>query len=269
MTRRLPFSRPVGTQARPTSRVRASAGRPDSSVSWRVGAASVAAVLLVGLLFALWPDLDLILAREFARPSGGFVGDTGPGRLLRRIFQTLPFLLLGGLAACYALRRLGSLAVWAPNKAGLLMLAASLALGPGLLVNTLLKDHSHRPRPVQVTQFGGPFAFRPFYRFDGDCQRNCSFVSGEGSLSTWTLAPALLAPPPYRIVAVTAALVLATATSLLRMAFGGHFASDSLLAALFTWLVILGCWRWAARLAGDPPGFDRTPSATQPSGPDP
>ena len=31
-------------------------------------------------------------------------------------------------------------------------------------------------------------------------------------------------------------------SGLLRMAFGGHFLSDTLLAALFTWLVIVGTW---------------------------
>ena len=130
----------------------------------------------------------------------------------------------------------------------------SLALGPGLLVNTMLKDHSHRPRPAQVQQFGGLEAFRPFYRFDGACLRNCSFVSGEGSTAFWTVAPALLVPLAYRAPAVAAALLFGAMTGLLRMAFGGHFLSDTVFGALLTWLVILACWRLAALLAGEPPG---------------
>jgi len=118
----------------------------------------------------------------------------------------------------------------------------SLALGPGLLVNVGLKDHWHRPRPVQVTAFGGPDAFRPFDTRDGQCRRNCSFVSGEGSSSFWTVAPALLAPPPWRTLALGAALLFAAATGLLRMAFGGHFLSDTLFAALLTWFVIAATW---------------------------
>ena len=181
------------------------------------------------------------------------MGDSETGRVLRLMFELPPLALLAGATACFVLRRLG-FRVWAPNGAALLMLATSLALGPGVLVNVGLKDHAHRPRPIQVTEFGGPFVFRPFYRFDGACHRNCSFVSGEGSSAAWVLAPALLAPPPWRVVSITAALVFGAAPSLLRMAFGGHVTADSLFAALFSWIVILGCWRAATRLAKEPPG---------------
>ncbi len=87
-------------------------------------------------------------------------------------------------------------------------------------------------------------------------------MSGEGSTAFWTVAPALLAPPPWRATAVGAAVAFGVAASLLRMAFGGHFLSDSLFAGLFTWLVILLCWRLVARLAG------RSPSAGSAEGPD-
>ena len=123
-------------------------------------------------------------------------------------------------------------------------LLASLALGPGLLVNGVLKENSHRPRPEQTVEFGGPWRFRPYEDFDGECRRNCSFVSGEVAASAWTLAPALLAPPPFRVLAVGAALAFTAATGALRMSFGGHYLSDVLLAALFTFLIVLGLYRW-------------------------
>jgi membrane-associated phospholipid phosphatase len=115
----------------------------------------------------------------------------------------------------------------------------TLAAGPWLLVNEGLKEHSGRPRPGHVAQFGGKAEFRPFGRFDGSCATNCSFVSGEAAAAAWTLAPALLAPPPWRAAAVAASLVFTLATSALRMAFGGHFLSDALFAALFVWLIVL------------------------------
>jgi membrane-associated PAP2 superfamily phosphatase len=124
-----------------------------------------------------------------------------------------------------------------------------MALGPGLLVNGILKDHSHRPRPVRVREFGGSAAFRPWYRFDGACARNCSFASGEVSGAFWTTAPAMLAPPWIRGTAIVAALVFGTADSLLRLAFGGHFLSDALLAALFT-LIIIGIVARALGITG-------------------
>ena len=68
-----------------------------------------------------------------------------------------------------------------PTGRNLAFLALTLALGPGLLVNGLIKEHSHRPRPFQTQDFGGPWQFRPFGDFDGQCTTDCSFVSGETS----------------------------------------------------------------------------------------
>ena len=125
-----------------------------------------------------------------------------------------------------------------------LFLSLSLALGPGLLVNVVLKEHSQRPRPVQTLDLGGQWEFRPWYRFDGQCERNCSFVSGEAASAFWTVAPAMLAPPPVRPVAVAGALLFGAATAALRMAFGGHYLSDVLLAGLFTLLIALILYRF-------------------------
>ncbi len=216
--------------------------KPPFLVSNRGVALAVALVILVVAVFALDPSLDLGASRFFYRGDGRFVGVTPLGRGLRQALYLVPFLLLAGAAALYGLRRLGR-GVPAPTGRALAMLALSLALGPGLLVNTVLKDHWHRPRPVQVTDFGGPEAFRPVGLPGGACRRNCSFVSGEGAASFWSVAPALIVPPPWRAAALAAALVYAAATGLLRMAFGGHFLSDTLLAALFTWLVVAATWR--------------------------
>ena len=118
------------------------------------------------------------------------------------------------------------------------MLWLTLAIGPGLLVNVLFKDHSHRPRPVQIREFGGTMEFRPWYRFDGSCQVNCSFVSGEASEAFWMLAPASLAPPPLLPYSVAAALIFGLAVSGLRLAYGGHFFSDVIFAAVLMILII-------------------------------
>ncbi len=198
--------------------------------------------VVVLALFALDPGLDLAAAGLFYEGGGRFAAVTPAGEALRRLFYLAPFALLLGAVALYLARRRGA-RVPAPSGRAMLVLALSLALGPGLLVNVVLKDHWHRPRPVQVTAFGGRQAFRPVGLPGGGCARNCSFVSGEGAAAFWSVAPALMAAPPFRAVALAAALVYAAATGLLRMGFGGHFLSDTLLAALFTWLVIAAVWR--------------------------
>jgi membrane-associated phospholipid phosphatase len=204
--------------------------------------AALSATLACLALFALWPDLDLAVARKFF-DAGHFIGRTRTGEIFRSVFYDGPFVILGLLLLAYGARRLGRTRR-GPDGRAIFFLLASLALGPGLLVNGVLKENSHRPRPEQTVEFGGPWRFRPYETFDGECRRNCSFVSGEVATSAWTLAPALLAPPPFRVLAVGAALAFTAATGALRMSFGGHYLSDVLLAALFTFLIVLGLYRW-------------------------
>lgn len=199
--------------------------------------------LLTALVFAGWPELDLRVSAAFYRGNGHFVAAGRLGDAVRQIFLVVPFAVLVTFGLLYLARRVGRRIGWGPSGRALVMLMASLALGPGLLVNVVLKDHWHRPRPVQVVAFGGADPFRPYDRLDGLCVRNCSFVSGEGASAFWTVAPALLLPPPWRAVALLSALCFAAAAGTLRMAFGGHFLSDTIFAALFTWLVIAACWR--------------------------
>jgi lipid A 4'-phosphatase len=124
-----------------------------------------------------------------------------------------------------------------PARAAL-FLVVSLVLGPGLLVNTVLKDHWARPRPGMVTDFGGNMTFRPWWDPRGACADNCSFVSGETSSAVWLAAPALLVPLPWRFAALTGVAVYAAGIAAMRLLLGGHFLSDVLFAAIFTGLVI-------------------------------
>src|SRR5262249_33116625 len=96
-----------------------------------------------------------------------------------------------------------------PGRA-IIFLIATLALGPGLLVNVILKDHWGRPRPIDVTQFGGRQHFVAWWDPRGNCPANCSFVSGDVSGAFWTMAPAALAPPQWRALAYGAAFALGT-----------------------------------------------------------
>jgi membrane-associated phospholipid phosphatase len=193
------------------------------------------------VMFAGAPEIDLIVAAHFY-DAGHFIGRSPAGEFWRRAFYDAPYVLLALLLAAYVARWRGRISR-GPGGRAIVFLIGSLALGPGLLVNGLLKEVSHRPRPEQTLEFGGPWRFRPFEAFDGACQSNCSFVSGEVATSAWTLAPALLAPPPLRAAAIGAALLFTAATAALRMAFGGHYLSDALFAALFTFLIVLVFYR--------------------------
>lgn len=212
----------------------------------RVLMALALALVGVGLVFGLWPELD-IATTKWVYDYSGFLGASEIAREARDILRKAPFWLLSALVALALLRGFLVKGAPAPSLRALVFLGASLLVGSGLIVNLGLKDHSHRPRPVHVRAFGGDQEFRPWYRFDGTCIHNCSFASGEAASGAWMLAPALLTPPPFTAAAVTGAVAFAVATSALRIAFGAHFLSDVLFGGLISAFVVVAMWRVYAR----------------------
>jgi lipid A 4'-phosphatase len=188
-------------------------------------------------VFALWPRLDLVVAHLFY-DNGGFMGHEALDRFGRDFFRVTPFVVLALYAALWLASLRGVAVRWAPSGRAMIFLIATIAIGPGLIVNLGLKDHMHRPRPVQTQEFNGPSPFQPWYEDDGQCKKNCSFVSGEAATGFWMVAPASLLPPPWRGPAIAAAFLFGIGASLLRMAFGGHYLSDVLLGGLITLIVV-------------------------------
>jgi lipid A 4'-phosphatase len=113
-----------------------------------------------------------------------------------------------------------------------LAIAAYLA-GPILLVNGVLKAYSGRPRPIDVTLFGGDLGFMPVGDFSGACLSNCSFVSGEAAAAGWLLCLIPLLRGPWRHVIAALLIDISFAAPLLRVVMGSHFLSDAMLG----WLI--------------------------------
>lgn len=123
-------------------------------------------------------------------------------------------------------------------------LLCSLAVGPGLVVNLILKDSWGRPRPSTIREFGGGDIYVPPLVMSDQCDRNCSFSSGHGALGFWPVALALLAPPAWRPVAVAAAVVFGAMVGFVRIAQGGHFLSDVVVSAIITVAIIRMFHKW-------------------------
>src|SRR5437016_8479505 len=210
-------------------------------------ALAVAATL--GLVFGLRRDLDLKLAALFFDPErGGFWRAYDPVYLRARDVAVW----LVTLVAAPAVVALAAKFVWPrrpliiPGRAIVLMLV-TLALAPGVVANLVLKEHWGRPRPIDVTEFGGDEHFRPWWDPRGDCPKNCSFIGGEASAAFWTIAPAAVSPPQWRLLAYAAALVFGCAVGILRMAAGAHFFTDGFFAGVFSFLVVWVVHGWLYR----------------------
>jgi membrane-associated phospholipid phosphatase len=204
--------------------------------------AAAAATAAAYLLFTLFPGLDLWMAGWFYDPATGrFVGATDPRLVELRSDAMSVTMIVSALAAVAFLLRtaLPGTARFVPGRAaGYLLL--TLALGPGLITNVVLKEHWDRPRPDAVLTGKAPF--EPWWEPGGACRSNCSFVSGEASAAFWLTGLAVLAPAMARPIVVLA-LVYGAGVGLLRMAFGRHFLSDVVFAGLASVWVNLLCYR--------------------------
>ncbi len=201
---------------------------------------ALALALVVGVVFGVFPELDLKLASLFydaATRSFPLKSST-----LASIARDGAMWIAWGLASPAIAALVVKLV--RPDKPllisgrAMVFLLVTLALSAGVLTNLTFKSYWGRPRPVVVTQFNGPQQFVPWWDPRGSCERNCSFFSGEGATAFWTYAPAALTPPAWRPLAYVAATVFGVMTSGLRMAFGGHFFTDVAIAGLVTFLVI-------------------------------
>jgi lipid A 4'-phosphatase len=199
---------------------------------------ALAIAVVAGLAFGLYPQLDLDLAALFYDPATGWALGGRGWVLVRNTASWLIALIAApaGIALVGKIVRPHKTTLMPPRHAVLMLL--TLALGPGLLANTILKDNWGRPRPIEVTEFGGPLKFLPWWDPRGPCPKNCSFVAGEPSGAFWTLAPAALTPPQWRALAYGAALAFGAAIGLVRAGGGGHFISDVVFAGVFMFLLI-------------------------------
>jgi lipid A 4'-phosphatase len=194
----------------------------------------------VGLLFGIFPELDLKLAALFYDPAT----KAFPLKLntLAGIARDGAMWIAWGIALPAIIALLIKLV--RPDRPllmsgrAIVFLLVTLFLSGVVLTNLTFKSYWGRPRPVVVTQFNGPDKFVAWWDPRGSCDRNCSFFSGEGATAFWTYAPAALTPPAWRSLAYAAATAFGVITSLLRMASGGHFFTDVAAAGLVTFLVV-------------------------------
>lgn len=205
----------------------------------------------LSLYFWLLPGVDLALAEAFHSPDTGFALSQSP--VLRALRKSSTLALVAVLlTAVILLVRAGLREGWrglmAARRSWCVL--AGLVLGPVLLVNGLLKGQWGRPRPVHLEAFGGDAPYVEVWRISDWCTSNCSFVSGESASAAWVVAAVILLPQPWRGRLLLPVLTYAAALSVNRIAFGGHFLSDTVLSwALVASVMALLCALMLPRVA--------------------
>ena len=193
-------------------------------------------------------DIDREAAALFYRPGQGR-GEAWPlqhGWLLGHLFRyaTTFTVSMGVAALLVALSGFAFPALKHWQKPALFIVLV-IALGPGLVVNLIFKDHWGRPRPVHITEFGGQYAYVPPLKIGNTPDK--SFPCGHCSVGFMFFALYFLSLK-RKALYFTLTMLFALLMAVTRMTAGGHFISDILwsgyLVFFVNWLVYYG---WYAR----------------------
>jgi membrane-associated PAP2 superfamily phosphatase len=190
-------------------------------------------------------DLDVRASQLFFDASAGkkFPALHSGMCMIAYHWGPLPGLLLGiGAAAMFV-----ASFVWTscrPFRDRCAFLALVLALGPGLIVNGLLKPNWNRPRPCDVTEFGGSANFVQVLvpGVEGELVHH-SFPSGHASMGFYLLAPAFLFSRSqwrWSTTFLLLGLSFGLAIGISRIAQGRHFPSDVLWSGAIVYFTGLG-----------------------------
>ena len=179
--------------------------------------------LLSVLIFTLWPQLDIMAVEPFydSVNSRFGAGDYLLVEILFRVFAKIHFVLLLALIIFIVFFHNKK---YFTNKRKMVFLLCCLLVGPGVLVNVVLKDNSiGRPRPKQTELFGGEHQFTRAFEYSGVCRKNCSFVSGHAAIGFAFLALAWVTGSNAVFIG---GVLLGFGLGLMRVAQGAHFPSD-------------------------------------------
>ncbi len=173
-------------------------------------------------------NVDLKLAGMLFKPGHGwYLGHEQPWQWLYR-YGTIPGLVvtLAALVGWFAGKLRRNLSVWRPYC---LLVVLTTVIASGILVNAVLKQYWGRPRPDQITNFGGQWTYRDVHR-PGIPGQGGSFPCGHCAMG-FTLVSLFFVRRRSKLIAYAgggAGIVLGGALSMTRIVQGAHFLTDTL-----------------------------------------
>jgi len=199
----------------------------------------------IGLIACTWIiialDLDRRLASRFYDPSlGWYLADKQPWSWLYH-YGTVPgiILSLAALAGWFWSYASNNMRTW---HRYFLVIVLTAILGPGVLVNGILKNYWSRPRPREVVEFGGTWAYRHAHQ-PGIPGKGESFPCGHCTMG-FLFCSLMVFRRHHRWLAYTGAAMgisLGALLSMTRIVQGAHYLSDTLwsmgIVLILPWLL--------------------------------
>ena len=189
-------------------------------------AVAVAVGAIAALIFSVYPELDPLVTSWFYVADYGFpLAQYPQARAISKVLRVASIAVGIGLILLFIRGLLPRWRDHGAESARFVYLITVLIVGPGLIVNALLKEEWGRARPSHTEAFGGDKLFSPPLAISDQCRHNCSFVSGDSAAAFYVVAFGL-AFPAWRRRLIGGGLAFGALISLNRVAQGGHYLSD-------------------------------------------
>jgi lipid A 4'-phosphatase len=236
---------------------------------WIPELAVLIALALGSVVLFITTDLDIITIKPFYHPELADPWPVGSEPLWSLFYRSAPW-VTGSLGIAGVSLIIAGILCQKAKRFRLygLFILLCVIIGPGLIINVVLKDHWGRPRPRQIVEFGGKLEYlQPLVpsRAHGK-----SFPCGHCSVGYlyaigWWLWRRR--HPRWAIVSLTTGLAIGTLLGLGRMAGGAHFLSDAVWSALIAFVVTHVLYYYVLRIPAREdsceslyPLIDRNPS---------
>lgn len=210
---------------------------------------------LIVVLLAYNPTIDINCSYTFYDHDLGFIYRNN--FFVQFLFHLIPWLTISSscilLIFYFVARYLQNILL----QKSIIYIIFTALIGPGFVVNYILKEYMGRARPVQVKEFGGNRSFTNALHIANQCEHNCSFSSGHAAMgySYTSIAYAMslyaqrksnsnklkilnkLSFNMYINCTYIFGIILGSIVGVSRILMGGHFLSD-VVASCFIILTI-------------------------------
>ncbi|MDY0152779.1 MAG: phosphatase PAP2 family protein [Candidatus Cloacimonas sp.] len=185
-------------------------------------------------------NLDIKIQSHYFSPLSGWAFENSPISKFIYHYGNIPALIISiGSLVLFILGY--SRIKYLPFRKITIYLVLAMLIGPGIIVNSILKDNWGRPRPRDVVEFGGNYAYEEPLTYDVSSPGK-SFPCGHATTGFYFFALAFVLRKKSHLLSSGVFFLAAVWGSIIgwvRVGQGGHFASDVLWAGV---LVYLSCY---------------------------
>jgi membrane-associated PAP2 superfamily phosphatase len=207
----------------------------------------VASILIIIFSFLILIfNLDLNFSKFFWHPEDGFSFKDSLIEFL--IYNSINWAVIISLILSLIFLMYSSITkLYTQYKSIVSTYLIALIVGPGIIVNAILKSNWGRPRPVQINNFNGEHQFLEFFQYNFGGFGN-SFTSGHASVPLiFTVFGFFFITKNNKAIGTKIlyfCILWFLLTGLARIMAGGHFLSDVVWSGYISYLIAWISYRY-------------------------